>query len=88
MTTDQKAKAIALSGCIFPVGSNQKRFAHEMGRIARENPDQEITKKQDIYLALLFHQYRRQIPKTHKRLCDCSEAKAAREQMEMELEAR
>lgn len=83
MTDEQQQKALALVRCTFPVGSGQKRFANSMGSIARYAPNNEITPKQAEYLDLLFHQYRRQIPKSHKRLCNCAEAKAFRAQMEL-----
>lgn len=86
MTDLQINKAIALGKCRFPVGSNQKRFAHNMRDLAHGAPKIELTEKQAKYLDLLFHQYRRQIPKSHKKWCDCEEAKREREQMELKVE--
>lgn len=80
MTELQIKKALALGRCTFPVGSNQKRFAHNMADIAKEKPGTEITEKQAIYLDLLFHQYRRQMKGEHGRLCDCDGAKEHRQQ--------
>jgi hypothetical protein len=80
MNEIQIDKAKALGKCTFPVGSNQKRFAQSMEYYAKEKPETEITEKQAAYLDLLFHQYRRQIPRTHRRLCNCEGAQAQREQ--------
>jgi hypothetical protein len=80
MNEVQIDKAKALGKCTFPVGSNQKRFAHNMATLAKEKPETELTEKQAAYLDLLFHQYRRQIPKTHRRLCGCEGAQKQREQ--------
>lgn len=78
MSDEQKLKAIALGKCTFPPGTNQKRFAQTMKAKAETNG--EITDKQAAYLDIMIHRYRRQIPKTHKRFCDCLEARAARVQ--------
>lgn len=67
----QVKKALALGKCTFPVGSGQKRFAASMKSIASMSPEKELTEKQALYLDLLFHQYRRQIPNSHKKYCDC-----------------
>jgi hypothetical protein len=72
MTELQINKALALLKCTFLPGSFQKRFAKDMGAMARNNPQAELTEKQAAYLDLLFHQYRRQIPNSHKRWCYCS----------------
>lgn len=84
----QIKKATALARCTFPVGSNQKRFANTMAGIARVHPDIVITDKQAGYLDLLFHQYRRQIPNSHRKYCNCPDAQAARIQKELLAEAR
>ena len=84
MNTDQIIKAKNLGRCVMPVGSNQKRFAQTMAYIANIRPDDEITEKQSAYLDLMIHRYRKQIPKTHARFCDCDEAQKRRLQPELE----
>jgi hypothetical protein len=83
MTDTQIKMANALIKCTFPIGSGQKRFAHSMHSYANDKPETKLTDKQDAYLSLLFHQYRRQISHSHTLLCDCEEAKAKRAQMVM-----
>ena len=80
MDKKQVIKARLLGQCIFPVGSNQKRFARNMSSLAEGSPETEITEKQAAYLDLLFHQYRRQMKAAHTLYCDCHEVKKAREQ--------
>jgi hypothetical protein len=75
MTNEQKQKALALGRCTFPVGSNQKRFAHTMYDYAKNNEGFELSEKQAKYLDTLFHSYRRQMKVAHARYCDCDEAK-------------
>jgi len=81
MTDEQKLKAIALGKCVMHPGTSQKRFAQSMKLLAETNG--EISEKQSAYLDLMIHRYRRQIPKTHKRFCNCPEAQEARAQMEL-----
>lgn len=60
MTADDRAAALALAGCTFPAASFNKRFAADMGTIARsEAPD--ITENQRRNLWRLVWMYRRQI---------------------------
>jgi hypothetical protein len=84
MNEIQIDKAKALAKCTFPVGSNQKRFAGNMASLANLKPETELTEKQAGYLDLLFHQYRRQIPKSHRRLCSCPDAVEQRKQMTLQ----
>jgi len=69
--------ALALGKCVFPVGSNQKRFARNMASLARSKPEADITDRQIVYLEMLYHAYRRQIP-NHKALCAVCQKKANR----------
>lgn len=85
MTELQINKAKALAKCTFPVGSNQKRFAGNMAALANSKPETELTVKQSAYLDLLFHQYRRQIPKSHRRWCDCADSQAKRLQIPLAI---
>jgi len=61
MTTEQIEKAKQLSRCRFLPGSFDKRFARDMGSIAENKPDHELTEKQSAYLDKLAYKYRRQI---------------------------
>ncbi len=83
MTDEQYHKAIALGRCIFPVASNQKRFANAMLSVARNAREKELTEKEAKYLHDLFHSYRRQMKGEHTRLCDCKEAMTTRAQLRM-----
>jgi hypothetical protein len=60
MTDDDKAAALALAGCTFPVASYNKRFAGDMARIARQ-AEPVITERQQKTLWKLVYMFRRQI---------------------------
>lgn len=65
MTEIEKLAAILLSECSFPPATRQKRFALNIGGLAKmENP--EITEKQANYLWLMLHRYRRQLRPTQE----------------------
>lgn len=78
MTDLQINKAKALGKCTLLPGSYHKRFANDIAALAKNNPETELTEKQSVFLDYMFHRYRRQIPKSHRRWCDCEASQAFR----------
>ncbi len=62
MTTEEITLAGELSRSRFVPGSWEKRFARDMGAIARESPQKDLTTRQARWLRILHHKFRRQIP--------------------------
>lgn len=78
MSDEEREAATALSKCTFVPGTPPKRFARDMASAARHKPDLELTDGQRKYLFDLLHRFRRQIPKTHAKLCvTCNQPKVA-----------
>ena len=51
----------SLLNCSMRLGSNGKRFVHDLGWRLKHEPDYRLTEKQAIYLWGLAYTYRRQI---------------------------
>ena len=62
MTEEQIAMARALCAASFCPGTCTKRFARNMGLMAANQPDRELTPKQAEYLRTAVIRFRRQIP--------------------------
>lgn len=61
MTPDQITKALKLRTCSFLPGSWDKRFAKDIGDVAKQDPGKELTPAQAEWLDKLTHRYRRQL---------------------------
>lgn len=60
MTTEEKERARAFAACRFPAGSFVKRFAREIGALAKGSGN--ISERQAARLLIEAYRYRRQMP--------------------------
>lgn len=65
MTTEQIEICVMLGGANYLPGSFDKRFAHNLFRVATAAPTKELTEKQNEWMYRLLYKYRRQMPNTY-----------------------
>jgi hypothetical protein len=69
MTEDQKLICRALGAVNYLPGSFDKRFGNNLSQMAKENPEKELSEKQNEWMFRLLYKYRKQLPlpyHTHK----------------------
>lgn len=70
MTPEQMSIAKALGNVTYLPASFDKRMGLNMSYLAHNNPDKEISEKQNEWLYRLLYKYRKQIPNTYQKFKD------------------
>lgn len=67
MTPEQIEICVMLGGANYLPASFDKRFAHNLFRLATAAPHKELTEKQNEWMYRLLYKYRRQMPRTYEK---------------------
>lgn len=62
MGEKERELCLALARCTMLPGSQHKRFARDLARAAKSDPERELSERQRQHLLRLAWRYRRQMP--------------------------